>query len=129
MTPAEQSPLAEATDATGTRVGRRSSIEAALILTGLVGAWLIVSPLVMAYDKTAIPVIWGVVVIFLAILRLVGAMTSKTLSLVTAAAGVLIVVTAFAADDTAGPTANLALMGLAVIIFAVVGSAAPTRSR
>ena len=98
-------------------------------MTFLVGVWLIISPLFMAYDKTAIPVIWGVVVLVLAVLRLVGGLASKTLTAITVAAGVLIVVTAFVTDDTSGPTANLALMGLAVIIFSVVGSAAPARTR
>lgn len=128
-TSAERSPLAETPDPVGTRVGRGSSIEAALILTLLVGGWLIASPLLIDYDKPELAVIWGVVVVVLALLRLVGAMKSKTLSLVTATAGALIAITAFVVDDSPGPTANLALMGLAVIIFSLVGSAAPARSR
>lgn len=125
----ERSPLAETSDAVGTRVGRRTSIEAALIVTLLIGGWLIASPLALDYDKPAVAVIWGVVVVVLAILRLVGGATSKTLGAVTAIAGVLIVITAFVIDDPPGPTANMALMGLAVIILSVVGSAAPARSR
>jgi hypothetical protein len=128
-TAAERSPLAETTDAAGTRVDRRSSIEAALIVTLLIGVWLILSPLAFDYDKPEIAVIWGVVVVVLALLRLLGAMTSRVLSLVSAIAGVLIVVSAFVMDDPPGPTANVALMGLAVIIFSVVGSAGPARSR
>lgn len=128
-TAAERSPLAETTDAAGTRVGRRSSIEAALIVTLLIGGWLIFSPLALDYEKPEIAVIWGVVVVVLALLRLVGGMTSRTLTLVTAVAGVLIVLTAFVIDDSPGPTANMALMGLAVIIFSVVGSAGPARPR
>jgi hypothetical protein len=125
----ERSPLAETTDPSATRVGRGSSIEAALIVTLLAGVWLIASPLALDYDEPSIAVIWGIVVVVLAALRLFGAMASKTLSLVTAAAGILIVVTAFVIGDSPGPTANMALMGLAVVIFALVGSAAPARSR
>ena len=53
----ERSPLAEAADPVGTRVGRGSSIEAALILTLLIGGWLIASPLVIDYDKPEVAVI------------------------------------------------------------------------
>lgn len=98
-------------------------------MTLLIGVWLILSPLAFDYDKPEIAVIWGVVVVVLALLRLLGAMTSRVLSLVSAIAGVLIVVSAFVMDDPPGPTANVALMGLAVIIFSVVGSAGPARSR
>ncbi len=128
-TAAERSPLAETTDATSERVDRRSSIEAALIVTVLIGVWLIVSAFALAYDKPAVPVIWGIVVILLAVLRLVGAMASRTLGAVTALTGALIIVSAFLIDDPPGPTANMALLGLAVIIVSVIGSAGPARPR
>jgi hypothetical protein len=122
----ERSPLAEETDAAGARAGWRSSIEAALLITAAVGIWLVVSAFALPYTKPAVPVIWGVVVLLLAALRLGAAIRSATLALVTAATGVLIVITAFVLGDSPGPTANMALMGLAVVILQAAGISAGT---
>jgi hypothetical protein len=128
-TAAEEGPLAEETDAAASRTDFRSSIEASLLITALVGVWLIISAFAIPYEKPAAAVIWGIVVLFLAVLRLLGAVRSMTLALVTAGTGVLIVITAFVLGDTAGPTANMALMGLAIVVLQLVGLGADAESR
>jgi hypothetical protein len=120
----DQSPLAQETDAVQGRADWRSSIEATLLITALAGVWLIVSAFLLPYEKPAAPVIWGVVVIVLAALRLIGEVRSATLAIVTIVAGALTTLTAFVLGDTAGPTANMALMGLAIVVLQVVSVAA-----
>jgi hypothetical protein len=111
------------------RADWRSSVETTLLATLAIGVWLIVSAFVLAYDKPSIPVIWGIVVILLAALRLIADAASATLALATIATGALIVVTAFAMSETAGPTANMALMGLGVVVLQFVSMGAVSERR
>jgi membrane-bound ClpP family serine protease len=125
----QESPLAQETTAVQGRADWRSSIEATLLATILIGIWLIISSFVLSYDKAGAPLVWGIVVIVLALLRLIAAARSATLAIATIAAGVFIVITAFALGDTAGPTANMALMGLAVVVLQVISIAALSERR
>ena len=126
---AQESPLAQETTAVQGRADWRSSIEATLLATILIGIWLIISSFVLSYDKAGAPLVWGIVVIVLALLRLIAAARSATLAIATIATGVFIVITAFALGDTAGPTANMALMGLAVVVLQVISIAALSERR
>lgn len=126
---ASESPLARETDAVQGRADWRSSIEATLLATAAIGVWLIVSAFVLPYEKPGAPLVWGIVVVVLAGLRLLADVASATLALATIAAGALIVITAFALGDTAGPTANMALMGLAVVVLQFVSMGAMSERR
>ena len=125
----QESPLAQETTAVQGRADWRSSIEATLLATGLTGIWLIVSSFVLPYEKPGAPLVWGIVVIVLAALRLIAEVRSAILAFATIATGILIVITAYALSDTAGPTANMALMGLAVVILQVISLAALSERR
>jgi hypothetical protein len=129
ITAEEQGPLAAEAEAVQSRADWRSSVEGTLLVTALAGAWLIVSAFALPYEKPAAPLIWGVVVVVLAGLRLLGDVRSATLAFATSAAGVLVVLTAFVLGDTAGPTANMALMGLAIVVMQVISLAALTERR
>jgi hypothetical protein len=121
--PAERGPLAEQTDERTARADWRSSVVGAILCTGAIGIWLIVSTAVLDYEEPLNAVIWGVLVLFLAILRLLFAARSSTLALVTMAAGALIVASPFVADETRGPTVELVVLGGAVILLSLVGLA------
>jgi hypothetical protein len=129
ITAAEQSPLAEETEAVQSRADWRSSVEGALLVTVLAGAWLTVSAFALPYEKPAAPLIWGIVVVVLAGLRLIADVRSATLALATGGAGALIVLTAFVLGDSAGPTASMALMGLAIVVMQIVSVASLTERR
>ena len=102
----------------------RSSLFGAAIVTILAGIWLALSAAPLDYGKPALPIVCGVVIIVVGVLRLVAAPGSRILALVSAVAGALTVLTAFVASDPPGPTANMALMGLAVMILAFIGLSA-----
>ena len=125
----EQSPLVEQTDAIGARGDWRSSIEASLLATGAAGIWLVVSAFALSYEKPAAPLVWGIVVLVLAGLRLIGEPRSRLLAGASIACGGLIVATAFALDDTAGPTVSMALVGLAIVVLQVISIAALSERR
>lgn len=125
----DQSPLAEETNAVESRADWRASVEASLIATAVIGVWLIISAFAFSYEKPASALIWGVVVIVLAALRLIGDLRSATLAFVTLATGALIVLTAFVLDDKPGPTANMALMGLAIVVLQVISLGAASENR
>lgn len=126
-------PLAVETDERAARADWRSSILGSILVVGLIGIWLMVSPVPLDYERPALPIVCGALVLMIAVVRLVAAPRSRTLALAQATAGALTVVAAFAAAETAGPTANAALMGAAVIVLSLVGMAAsaeaPLRSR
>jgi hypothetical protein len=121
---ADHSPLATETDERTARADWRSSLVGTAAVTILIGAWLALSPLVIDYDKPALAIVWGAVIAVIGLARLLGALGSVTLAIVGAAAGALTALTALLAGDTAGPTANLALMGAAVVVVSLVGLAA-----
>ena len=116
------------TDERTERADWRSSIVGTIGLTLLIGVWLIASTAVLSYDKPTLPVIWGAVIVVLSLIRLLGPTSSRTLALTLALAGAFTTLSAFLADDPAGPTANIALMGLAVVVLAMVGLAADSES-
>ena len=100
-----------------------------MIVTLLLGVWLIVSASALDYAKPALPIIWGIADCPASLLRLVGPILSRTLCLATAAAGILAAVSSFLAAEGGGETANIALLGLATAILALVGLAAETEGR
>lgn len=122
--PAETGPLAEQTDERSERADWRSSIVGTLLVSILIGVWLIVSAAVLEYEKPLNPLIWGILVVFLSLLRLLGPTRSRTLALVSVAAGVLTALSAFAVSEASGETVNLLLMGLATTVIALIGLAA-----
>lgn len=124
----ERNPLANPTDERSARADWRSSILASGLATLAGGAWLIVSAALIPYDRPANPIIWGVLIVALSLLRLVVAPASRTLAVTTAAAGALAMIAAFVFDETPGATANLALIGLGTAVLALVGLAADEES-
>lgn len=122
--PASTGPLAEQTDERSERASWRSSIVGALAIVLLAGLWLIASAAILDYSEPASPVIWGILIVFLSVLRLVGPTVSRTLALATVAAGALTVLTAFLFSDPTGETINQALMGLAVVVLTLIGLSA-----
>ncbi len=128
--PASTGPLAQQTDERTERASWRSSIVGALGVLLLAGIWLAASAAILDYSEPASPVIWGILIVFLSVLRMVGPTVSRTLALATVGAGALTVLSAFLFDDPAGETANQALIGLAVVVLALIGLAADAeRSR
>ncbi len=119
--PAERSPLLEQTDERTARADWRSSVVGTLLVSALIGVWLIVSTAVLDYETPLNAVIWGVLVIFLSLLRLLFAAHSRTLALVTAIAGALTIASPFVADEPRGPTVNLVVLGGAVALLALIG--------
>lgn len=128
--PASTGPLAQQTDERTERASWRSSIVGALGVLLLAGIWLAASAAILDYSEPASPVIWGILIVFLSVLRMVGPTVSRTLALATVGAGAFTVLSAFLFDDPAGETANQALIGLAVVVLALIGLAADAeRSR
>jgi len=128
--PASTGPLAQQTEERTERASWRSSIVGALGVLLLAGIWLAASAAILDYSEPASPVIWGILIVFLSVLRMVGPTVSRTLALATVGAGALTVLSAFLFDDPAGETANQALIGLAVVVLALIGLAADAeRSR
>jgi peptidoglycan/LPS O-acetylase OafA/YrhL len=128
--PASSGPLAVETDERTARAGWRSSIVGALIVTLILGVWLALSAAILDYSEPAAPVILGILIAILALLRLFGPIASRTLALTTAVAGGLTALTAFLMSDGPGETANQALIGLAVVVLSLIGLAADAeRSR
>ncbi len=122
--PASTGPLAQQSDERTERASWRSSIIGALGVLVLAGIWLAASAAILDYAEPASPVIWGILIVFLSLLRLFGPTVSRTLALATVGAGALTVLSAFLFDDPAGETANQALIGLAVVVLALIGLAA-----
>jgi hypothetical protein len=125
----EESPLAEQTDERAARADWRSSIVGSVGLMLLIGGWLAVSSSVLDYERPELPIICGIAIVVIALAQLLGGPGSRSLVLASAGAGAVTVVVAFAADETAGPTGNLAVMGLGVIVLSLIGLAAATESR
>jgi hypothetical protein len=121
---ADHSPLAAETDERTARADWRSSLIGTATVTILIGAWLALSPAFIDYNKPALAIVWGAVIAVIGLARLLGALGSVTLALIGAAAGALTALTALLADDTSGPTANMALMGAAVVVISLIGLAA-----
>ena len=126
--PADRSPVVGMTDPQAERVDWRSSIFGAIGLTALVGVWLIVSAGLLDYSRPALPIVWGVLITLVSVLRLIAAPGSRILAGVSAVAGGLTCITAFAASDPPGETINMALMGLATIVLSLIGFAARSES-
>ena len=85
---------------------------------------MIASAAILNYSEPTAPVIWGILIALLSLLRLFGPTVSRTLALTTAAAGGLAALSAFLLSDPPGATANLALIGLAVVVLSLIGLAA-----
>ncbi len=126
---ADQGPLEVETDERAARADWRSSVYGTVIVTLLIGLWLIASAGLLDYTKPALPLIWGIAIALLSLLRLFGPSRSRTLALATAAAGALAAISALLASESAGETANVALLGLATVILALVGIAADSEGR
>ncbi len=62
-------------------------------------------------------------------MRLLGPIRSRTLVLATAAAGALAAISALIGSESSGETANLALLGLATVMLALIGLAAESEGR
>jgi hypothetical protein len=122
--PGETGPLAEQTDERSERADWRSSVVGAVGVTLLIGLWLIASIAVLEYERPSLAVIWGAVIVVLSLLRLLGPLRSRTLALALAAAGLLTVLTAVIGDESSGETMNLALMGGATTVLALISMAA-----
>lgn len=131
--PAEAGPFAEQVDERTARADWRSSVFGTVVCTALIGVWLIVSPAMLEYREPLNAVIWGVLILVLSLLRLAAGARSRTLALVTIAAGALTIASPFVADETAGPTVEVVALGGAVILLSLVGLAVtneePVRSR
>jgi len=126
---ADDNPMDVETDERTARADWRSSVYGAVVVTLLIGVWLIVSAGLLDYSKPELPIIWGIAIVLLSLLRLLGPIRSRTLCLATAAAGALAAISSFLASEGAGETANVALLGLATAILALVGLAAETEGR
>lgn len=127
--PVPERALSDQTDERTARADWRSSIYASGLATLAGGIWLVVAPALISYDRPLNPVIWGGLVVFLSLLRLVAAPASRTLALTTAAAGILAVIAAFIVDEPPGATMNLALVGLGVAVVSLVGLGADEESK
>ena len=127
---ADRSPVTSVTDPQAERADWRSSIFGAIGLTALAGVWLIVSAGLLDYTRPALPIVWGVLIVLLSVLRLVAAPESRFLAGVSAIAGALVCITAVVTSDPPGETINMALVGLATIVFSFIGySARSERAR
>ena len=122
----EDSPLEVATDGRTARADWRSSIYGALLTTLLLGVWLIASAAALDYAKPALAIVWGIVIVLLTLLRLLGPTRSRILALATAAAGALAAISAVLAAESAAATANIALLGLATAVLSIISLAAGT---
>ena len=119
--PAEVGPLSTQSDERTARADWRSTIVGSIGITLLIGLWLIASVVPLEYERPLLAVIWGVAIVVLGLLRLLGPTRSRTLALLQAAAGVLTALTAIVADGSAGEAVNLALMGAATTVLALIG--------
>jgi hypothetical protein len=124
LQPASAGPLAEQTDERSERASWTSSIAGANIVTLVAGVWLAISAAAINYSEPAAPVICGILIVVLSILRMAVPAASRTLALTTAAAGALTAVSAFLLGAAPGETLNQALIGLAVVLLALIGLAA-----
>ena len=117
-----------ATDAQRTRADWRSSAVGSALVMVAIGLWLAISAGLIDYDRPALALICAVVIGLVGLLRLLVAPGSVTLACLGIGAGALTVVTALVADETTGPTMNLALMGAAAIVISLVALTADTES-
>jgi hypothetical protein len=127
--PAEAGPFAEQVDERTARADWRSSVLGSILCTAAIGAWLIVSAAVLDYQEPLAAVIWGALIVFLCLLRLLAAARSKVLALVTMAAGALTIASPFVADENGGPTVEMVVLGGAVILLSLVGLAVADEER
>jgi hypothetical protein len=121
--PAEAGPFAEQVDERTARTDWRASVLGTILCAAAIGAWLIVSSAVLDYEEPAAAVIWGVLIVFLSLLRLLVAARSQILALATMAAGALTIVSPFVAGERGGPTVEMVVLGGAVILLSLVGLA------
>lgn len=109
----------------------RGGVTAAAMLNLVAGAWLIASPFVLDYvagDSRLNPIICGVVVAFVALIRL-GAWRAEWLSLVNVAVGVWLFGSGFWLATSPAATWNSWLLGLAVVVLALLGIDATEEGR
>jgi hypothetical protein len=106
------------------RADWRSSIIGAIGMTILAGVFLIASAGLFDFSKPAVPVIWGTVIVVISILRLVAEPGSRVLALLSAGAGALTCITAIAVSDLPAERLSMGLLGLAAVIFSLIGLSA-----
>ena len=107
-----------------------------LVATGLssaaIGAWLVVSPVVLGYqdgDTVWNPVVSGVVVVVLSAGRVVGPWRTRAIGLILFAVGAWLALSAFLFEAPPAGQWNQASFGAAVALLALVGLAGAQRGR
>jgi SPW repeat len=109
----------------------RGGATAAGLLNLLVGLWLIASPFVLGYvagDSRLDPMIVGVLVAFLALMR-IGAWRVSWLSWLNVAAGAWLFASGFWLAESSAASWNAWIFGLAVIVLALVSIDASEEAR
>lgn len=112
--------------------GWRDQVLGADAVVALAGLWLIASPLVFDYRPEHValnPMLAGIVVALLAIMRMTGAWRSRALALLNVAVGLWLTASAFLFEAPIGGQWNQALMGGIVVLVALVGMAGAQRGR
>jgi hypothetical protein len=109
----------------------RTGVTVAGLLNLVAGAWLIASPFVLDYaagDSRLNPIIAGVIIAFIALLR-TGAWRAEWLSMINVAVGVWLFASGFWLATSPSATWNSWLLGVAVIILALLSIDATEEGR
>jgi len=109
----------------------RGGVTAACILSLAAGIWLIVSPLVLDYvagDSRLIPMIAGVIVAVLALVRM-ATWRAEWLSLITALVGGGLFASGFWFAESPSASWNAWLLGVAVVVLALLSIDATEEGR
>jgi hypothetical protein len=109
----------------------RAGVTVAALLALVAGAWLIASPFILDYaagDSELNPMIVGVIVAFLALLRM-GAWHAEWLAVLIALAGAWLVASGFWLAESPAASWNAWLLGVAVVLLALLGVDATEEGR
>jgi hypothetical protein len=99
---------------------RRDDAVAAAGLNVIAGIWLIISPFVLGYtaaDATWNPIVFGAIVAFLALARIVAGAEAAGLSWLNMAIGVWLFISAFWLADSSQASWNVGVLGVVVFVL------------
>jgi membrane-bound ClpP family serine protease len=110
--------------------GWRAEVTAASGLNVLAGIWLILSPWILGYtgaDAAWNPIVFGAIVLVLALVRVAGAYRAAGLSVINALIGVWLFVSGFWLADSGAARWNVWILGVVVFCLGVVSAQARDR--
>ena len=117
--PAQSGPLAAAPARGGVGLTGRAAGQAGALALLLLGVWLIVSPVVFSYEVELNPVLSGIAVTALALLKF-AAVGSRPLALLLGVVGLWLIASPFVLDEARPETIYLIALGGVVLVLSLV---------